>query len=135
MARPRLPTAIHETKGSFTKNPQRRRPNEPKPTGDLGPPPAHLNEKQAECWKELAETAAPRVLTNSDRWMVEVAARLMAELRLSGDLAATKLALLTNCLGRMGMTPAERSKVAVPPAEQPASPWAAFTAIPGGKAD
>lgn len=136
MGRPRLPTATHELKGSFIKNPQRRPKAEPKPTGPLGAPPKELPEGVKTAWLELAKIVPPRVLTNADRWIVEMAARLMADLRSKGDLSGAKWSRLESCLARLGMTPSDRSKVIALPEDDAKSPWdslGALQVIRGGK--
>lgn len=117
MGRPRKPTAELERKGAFRKDPQRRRQREPIPTGELGEAPFHLRVAEKRAWNELALLAAPGVLTDSDRWLVEIACGLLAkqcDRSRRGGLKAGELTALISCLSRMGMTPADRSKVGVP---------------------
>lgn len=114
MARTPQPTAIHELKGSFDKNPQRRRKGEPKPKSGIGPAPSHLGEYEQRVWDELVGIALPGVLGDVDRWAVEMAVRLMAEMRASPEtFTAGKYGHLISCLSRMGMTPSDRTKLAV----------------------
>lgn len=118
MGRPRKPTAELELTGAFKKNPQRSRPNEPKPSGPLGNPPARLSAGEKKAWFELAEIIPPNVLANSDRWAVEIACRIMARIWEDGiggkhGVSVGELAQLNQLVGRMGMTPADRSKVGV----------------------
>jgi len=132
MARPRKPTAELERKGAFRKDPQRRRArgNEPSPTGDLGDAPYHLRIAEKRAWEELAKMAAPGVLTNSDRWLVEIACGLIAKHRdrsPRGGLRSGELTSLISCLGRMGITPADRSKVGVPERREE-NPFSEFVA-------
>ena len=56
---------------------------------------------------------ADRVLAKSDRWLVELACRTMRDVR-SGQALASERNLLLSCLSRMGLTPADRSKIAIP---------------------
>ncbi len=77
MARPRKPTAILETSGAFIKNPQRRRPTEPKPTGELGNPPGRLEREEVAMWHEMAAVLPPGVAKNSDRPSFEMMVCLM----------------------------------------------------------
>lgn len=113
MARPRTPTAIQELKGAFKKDPQRRRSNEPEYNGPLGAPPDSFDEELAGIWHELESMAAANVLAQSDRWLVELACRTMRDVR-KGSALASERNLLLSCLSRMGLTPADRSKIAVP---------------------
>jgi hypothetical protein len=127
----RKPTAILDLNGAFKKNPDRgrARKNEPKPTGPLGPPPEFLTSPEKLVWFELDEIAPPKVLTNSDRWTVEIAVRLMNRVREDGiggkyGISVGELAQLNQCLIRMGMTPADRSKIGVPPDDDKKNPFA-----------
>jgi phage terminase small subunit len=113
MARPRKPTAVLELTGAFKKDPQRKRENEPQPNGPLGEEPLHFDEELAAIWRELVAMVPARVLALSDRWLVELACRTMQQVRKGTALAAERN-LLLSCLSRMGLTPADRSKIAVP---------------------
>lgn len=122
MGKHRTPTNILELRGSFQHDPQRRRPDEPIPAGDLGQAPRHLTAAQRRVWRELAEIVPPGVLGDSDRWIVEIAARLMAKLRDAGELGPGQLAQLVGCLARLGMTPADRSRIGTKP-KSPENPF------------
>ncbi|MES9844598.1 MAG: hypothetical protein ABW131_08120, partial [Candidatus Sedimenticola sp. 6PFRAG5] len=64
------------------------------------------------------------VAFDSDRWVVEVTVRLMVELRNAGSLSAAKLSRLETLLARLGLTPADRSKVQVHDGkDKQADPW------------
>jgi hypothetical protein len=116
MARPRKPTALLELTGAFKHDPQRRRPDEPKPDGPLGPPPAAFGDdlELKSIWEELAEIVPANVLTSADRWLVELTCRVMMQIR-SGETVAAKEGVLLNCLSRMGLTPADRSRITLEP--------------------
>jgi len=117
MARPRKPTAVLELAGAFEKDPQRRRPDEPKPNGPLGEPPSTFDENLTAIWRELEGIVPANVLATSDRWLVELACRTMQKVR--KDMAmASERNLLLSCLSRMGLTPSDRSKIAVPQEER-----------------
>ena len=117
MARPRKPTAVLELTGAFQKDPQRKRPHEPKPTGSLGEPPVDFDEVLKALWQDLARMVPAGVLTNADRWLVELTCRTRQQVRKGTALAAERN-LLLSCLSRMGLTPANRSKIAVPQEKQ-----------------
>lgn len=125
MARPRTPTAVLEMRGAFKVHPGRRRPDEPKPTGELGDPPAHLTAAAVDAWREIAEAAPAGVLTNADRLAVEIAATLMAQFR-AGDLLPASVGHLRGILGRMGLTPADRAGMSIPQPEPTGDKWAKF---------
>lgn len=131
MARPRKPTSVLELNGSLRSHPERARArkNEPKPTGPLGNPPESLSAAEKSVWFELESLAPPNVLTNADRWTVELACRLMATVREDGiggkhGLSVGELSQLIQCLIRMGMTPADRSKIGISKDNAPKNPFA-----------
>jgi hypothetical protein len=75
----RKPTKLLDISGAFKKNPQRRRDAEPTSSGPLGDPPERLPEAALPFWHELVAMAPTGVLQQSDRWAVELAARLMCK--------------------------------------------------------
>lgn len=89
--------------------------NEPKPTGELGDPPKSLKADEKEAWFELASLIPPGVAANTDRWHVEETVCLMAlsrRLRAVGQrMTAAEGSQLISNLGKMGMNPADRSRV------------------------
>lgn len=128
MARPRKPTSVLEFTGAFKKHPERRRQraNEPQQDEELGDPPDQLNEAQAARWKDIVADCPEGVLRRADRMAVEMAARLWTKLR-DGTAKPAEVGILSSLLGRLGMTPADRSKVSV---VKPAKPKGnAFGAI------
>jgi hypothetical protein len=112
VSRPRKPTAVLEASGAFLKNPQRKRPAEPQPSGVLGDPPPHLEREETLTWHELAANIPPGVATNADRHTFEMLVCLMVGFR-HRRLNGAELSQLTALSGRFGMTPADRSKVKV----------------------
>lgn len=102
--------------GAFKRNPSRgkARENEPKPNGEIGDPPDHMPANVAECWREIVGFAHPGVLCKADRLIVEHAARILSLLRAEqwgGNPAL--LIRFESVLGKLGMSPADRSKVSV----------------------
>ena len=125
----RKPTALLEASGSIYHDRKRHenRATEPKPSGPLGNAPKHFDAARKRIWKELAATAPPHVLTNADRWTVELLCTLMAKLR-DGSISTGETSQLTILLGKLAMTPADRSKVNVTAPEiNHDDPWSAFT--------
>lgn len=126
MARPRTPTAKLELTGAFKRNPSRgrARANEPKPNTPLGQPPSEFNDSEKAIWFELKRIAPDKVLTGADRWLVEVCCKIMARLRSEGiggryGVTVGEVSQLMQGLSRMGLTPADRSRISIPrePAE------------------
>lgn len=129
MARPRKPTNVLELKGSFKKDPARgeSRANEPKPEGEIGDPPEGLDVDARKCWVEIVGMCHAGTLCAADRLVVEHGARVLAALRKSADYADTKLMIrLEATLGKLGLTPADRSKVSVLKPREKANPYAEF---------
>jgi hypothetical protein len=112
MSRPRKPTATLEETGAFIKHPERKRQRsaEPIPTAPLGEPPLHLGTAEKVIWLELSEIIPPNVAKNSDRFAVEMLVSLMATFR-SGRASVGEMSQLASLLGRMGLTPADRSRI------------------------
>lgn len=113
MARPRKPTNVLELSGAFKHDPQRRRGNEPCPTGEIGDPPKSLKRKVLkDIWFEMIAIAPPGVLKNSDRVHLEIICHLLGDLRKSpADFPVTKLTRLEAMIGKLGLNPSDRSKV------------------------
>ena len=114
MPAPRKPTNVLELKGAFRRNPKRKRArgNEPPPNGAIGRVPGHLSEEERNAWRQIVRDAPPGVLCKADRLAVESAARCLAILRETDSLRWA--AELRHWLVRLGMTPADRSRVSAP---------------------
>ena len=124
MARPILPTKIKQLRGTIRKS--RINTNEPIPKKEIGLPPACLNESQQAVWNEILSISCHGVLTIADRILLEIPARLLAEYRVSGKLSAGERGQLISCLSKMGLTPADRSKISVPQADKETNPFTKF---------
>lgn len=112
MARHKQPAELAALKGATRKNPQRYTKETPKTGKPLGKVPDHLEPAVAAVWKELERCALPGVLTSSDRFVMEVAASLLAEFRaIRTEFKAAKYSHLIGCLARLGLTPADRQKL------------------------
>jgi phage terminase small subunit len=115
MARPRKPTAVLELTGAFKKDPQRARNDEPVPTGKPGDPPDYLGEVAAGIWHEMVLHGF--WLTDADKFLLEIAARHMADFR-RGVCDPKIIAQLITVLNKLGFGPAERSKIKAPGAKE-----------------
>lgn len=140
MGRPRKPTAQLELVGAFKKNPQRARESEPVCGEEVGEAPDRLSKTQQEAWDYIVHSCVPGVLTKMDRVYLELcsialayvwgwnAARQGRESEFEAkDIALNSVSLkdVGAMLGKLGMTPSERSKVVVPKKEK-ANPFAAY---------
>jgi hypothetical protein len=120
MARPRTPTNVLKMKGAFAKDPQRER--EDPDTEKLKSCPLHLSAAQREIWKDLAKAAPKNVITEADRFALEICCVLLDQFRLDpAEFTAAKLVRLETLLGKFGMTPSDRAKVAGPARKKPGS--------------
>jgi hypothetical protein len=117
MARPRLPTAVLELRGAFKNHPSRGkdRADEPKPTTKLGKPPVTFNAGQRKAWLDFETHGF--WLTGADRFMVEVAVKLMAQHR-ANNIEPKEISILVGTLNKLGFGPAERSKIKAPGAKE-----------------
>lgn len=115
-----MPTKILELSGAAKNHPERlkERRQEFKPTGPLGDPPNRLKASERRAWIEITEALPEGVLTNADRHIMEITCRLLAEFWFPAPdappMATARIDLLRRCLGSLGMTPADRSKVRQP---------------------
>lgn len=117
MARPRKPTAALELAGAYKKDPRRRkeRADEPRPDTILGQPPDNFSEEQKAVWSEFSLHGF--WLTGADRFMVEVAVKLMAQHR-ANNIMPKEISILVGTLNKLGFGPAERSKIKAPGAKE-----------------
>ncbi len=115
MARNRTPSQILQIRGAYKKNPQRQRSTEPEAATFKKTAPVHLSSEQKKAWRELVKLIAPGVLQQSDRLILEQTAVLVAEWRNdTAGFKTSRYAVLQSCFSRLGMTPADRSRVAAP---------------------
>lgn len=122
----RKPIEVLELSGAFAKNPQRRPTQPSKPKHPIGDPPKYFSSRQRAIWRELCEMM-PDVLSEGDRWTVEIAVRLMARFRDPADMLSTgELSKLVNILSLMGATPADRARLTLPRDEKAANPFSEF---------
>lgn len=118
MARPRTPSNVLELHGAFKKNPQRKR-KDPEGAGPFSvDPPAEMPGAVRPRWNEIVARLPKVALTSSDEIAVEAAAHCLHGIRelgqhawrdplfgkLSGELRAW--------LGKLGMTPQDRTRIA-----------------------
>ena len=110
MARPRTPTAVLELRGAFKNHPSRlkARKNEPIVTSALPDPPPSLPKPVKSAWVEMQ--AYGYWLTSADRFLIEIAATLMAGYRFD-NIKSGDVSLLIWLLGKIGFSPKERDRM------------------------
>jgi hypothetical protein len=113
VAKPRIPRAKAAIEARDKKNPQRfKNRKEPTSAGELGDPPEWMGGEQRATWK-IFQREIPW-LTASHRGLVEIATIIRARLTLGEECGVQSLNLLRQCLGQMGATPSDASKVSLP---------------------
>jgi hypothetical protein len=113
MARPRMPTALLELRGGFKNRPSRRRARQYEPivTTELPEPRPSLPKPVRLAWLEMQSRGF--WLTSADRFLVEIAATLMARYRF-GEIKSGDVSQLIGLLGKIGFGPKERSALNLP---------------------
>ena len=112
MPRPRMPLPMAEASGAIEKNPQRytQRIAEITVHDPIGEPPNHFDDISRDLWREIVAMAPNGVLTQADRLLVEVTTGLLRKLRMN-NITGIETGHLRACIGSMGCTPADRSRV------------------------
>jgi hypothetical protein len=98
----RTPTAVLELRGAFRRNPNRRRKFEPRISTALPEPPPRLPKPVKSAWLEMQGRGY--WLTSADRFLVEIAATLMARYRFE-EIKSGDVSQLIQLLGRLGFAP------------------------------
>jgi hypothetical protein len=111
MGRPRTPTAVLELRGAFRRNPNRRRKFEPRISTPLPDPPPALPKPVKSAWLEMKGRGYR--LTSADRFLVEIAATLMAAYR-SDQLKSGEVSQLIQLLSKIGFAPKDRGGLYLP---------------------
>lgn len=142
MSRPRKPTSTLKKSGAFAKNPQRGRQRENEPTYTTGVPaaPAWMLPDAREEYERIVEVLTEKQVVTTVDWPVLIAyCQLWGELCMtwqSGERTpASSYAALVSLASRLGLTPADRSKVAAVKADKQESEWAKFLITPSGPSD
>lgn len=117
LPRNRTPKAKALIEGRDIVHPERHRNRNEPTSAPLGKPPKWMNDTQAMAWRTF-EAEAPW-LNYSHRALVEIACVVRARLSSGEDVGVQAMSLLRLCLSSMGATPADASKVAWAPEEEP----------------
>jgi len=113
--RPRTPTNILKLRGAEKNHPERmkERENEPVNKNPIGRPPTWLTSVERKAWRIIVNKCIDGVLGEADWVAVALASKLFAK-AMTGDISNPEGVLLKSYLSQFGMTPADRSKIAVP---------------------
>jgi hypothetical protein len=110
MPNPRLPVMKAETTGAAIKNPGRHRNRkQPRSATPLGAPSAFLKDGAITAWEGFRRELP--WLTEGHRTLVEIASTIRGRLIDGEDVGISALSLLQVCLGKLGATPTDESKV------------------------
>lgn len=113
MARRRTPLIKAETTGRTLHDPKRFGARREPKAGPLGLPPKWMTDKhQIEAWKTFASDLP--WLNSSHRALVGIASEISAQLIAGKEVSVAALNLLRLCIGQMGGTPVDSSKVSLP---------------------
>lgn len=113
MARPRNPLGKAKVEGRDQHDAKRFKDRkEPAVTDEIGRPPAWMGEEQRKVWEQFCKELP--WLNGSHRALLEIATTIRAKLVSGGEVGVQALGLLRQCLGQMGATPADATKVSVP---------------------
>src|SRR5262249_39221023 len=126
MGRPRTSEKVLELRGSFRKDPQRRRVA-PTPKAGIGPcPDDAMVLSTSEAWDFLVGIVPNGVLADRDRAYRLIAAKLFSLLTRVGieEMDPPKLNRLEVMLGKLGLNPADASRVGQYEPEAPKNPFA-----------
>jgi hypothetical protein len=115
LPRNRIPKARALIEGRDLVHPERHRNRNEPTSAPLGKAPKWMTPAQADVWRTF-EGEAPW-LNYSHRGLVEISSVVRARLASGEDVGMQAMGLLRLCLGSMGLTPADASKVAWAPEE------------------
>lgn len=117
MARARTPVAKAKVTGAAAKNPQRHRGRSKPAVRPLGKPSTFLDKHGQQAWEGFRRELP--WLMESDRSLLEVACVVRGRLLAGDDVGVQSLSMLQSILSKLGASPSDRSKVAVPDEEKP----------------
>ena len=116
MARNRLPQAKAEVSGAVAKNAGRFADRKTsKRTRDLGEPYATMDEYERLAWEQVASEAP--WLNSSHRQMLRLACSVIARIEKGDDVGVSAMQMLASILSKLGMSPADETKVFHQPEE------------------
>lgn len=115
MGKPRLPLAKAKVAGRDVINAGRFKGRSEPRAPTLGLPPVWFSKEQKAVWAQFAHELP--WLNASHRALLEIAVTVRSRLIAGDEVGVQAMNLLRQCLGQMGATPADASKITVPDAE------------------
>ena len=123
MANRRKPDHIHVLNGTYRKDRHGNLNEKLESRGDFPKdPPEHLklSPSAKQCWNDIARLTPLGILTASDVLIVEIIASLLAEFRRApAAMQASRISRLSIELGKLGLSPSDRSKLHIPQTRKP----------------
>lgn len=120
--RNRQPLELAQLKGATRHDPQRYRGSIAKHPDPVGEPPALMSDNELLAWQEVVDRSLPGVLTKTDAFFVEFAARHLAEYRENPpEFPAARFRNLMSVLSKLGFSPSDRQAFSIesPPEDNP----------------
>jgi hypothetical protein len=115
MGRNRTDPAILDARGTFKKNPDRKREAIKVKDPIERPGCIQMSEEVQMAWQEIVSQAPLGVLTRADGMFVWLLARMICETVTDyKNTNGAKLALINKMLGQIGMNPTDRLRLSVP---------------------
>lgn len=112
MPKPRLPALKAAITGAAAKNPGRFK-DRAKPKGkSVGAPPDHLTVEARRAWRMFVSRMP--WLSASDEAMLELASMIRGLILAGEEVGVQKLGLYATTLSKLGASPTDRTKVAMP---------------------
>lgn len=113
MANPRNPLAKAKAEGrDVTHSSRYKDRKEPKVSADIGKAPKWMNAEQGRVWKTFCKELP--WLNASHRALLEIATTIRTRVIAGQEVGVQALNLLRQCLGQMGATPSDASKISMP---------------------
>lgn len=111
MAKPRTPVAKAKAAGRDIVNAGRYKDRKEPKAPSLGNPPTWMDKDQQSVWEQFSVELP--WLNGSHRSLMEIAVSVRARIVCGQDVGVQAMNLLRQCLGQMGATPADATKVTV----------------------
>ncbi len=120
MGRPRKPSAILDLKGAYSKNPNRKRNNEPKIDKPVGKPPSYFDKEQVKMWNEIKSSLVDGVALLSDKFSLELLCNTLVQYRRDPfAFTAADKSQLKAMLSHFGMSPSTRANIEIVQPKEP----------------
>jgi len=126
MARSRIPAGKAAITGADIKNPGRHAGRKPTASNKqaVGSPPSWMSKSEKEAWKEFKDELP--WLTYSHRALLQLASHLRARFNSDEPPGVSAMNTYQTVLSKLGATPADESKVAMPSDEDEEDPNESF---------